>query len=727
MNPQTTPHPGAPSASNVLYGSTDAQIGVVQGDAVFHRHESIYQINPGDPPERKYRVARSRLEGGTPRVAEELIGEVLRVGHVSSEIVFYYVLSILSDRSLNQLGKAEFDNVNFAMYTAGQFSNDGWLAALGTIRRLLSCVERQERGSDPGLEELRAVLGDFRRLPTDRQADITRHLHMILNGAVQDALDAVNAEMVVSERMSGNRGQRAWKFFQPDPAPPVPAMARPPVSRPGPWVKAVLGGIGALLGLWSLVDVLAVNPVQAGLSFVAFFGGGLIAMRYGLERVVLADRLRDKAFEYDGRVAATVPPDLPVPPWFVARVFAMVEARFDDQRQHNGGTWDWDVAGVKEALKTRLVLLYGQPLVEPAALSWLVRWHAQRVAEQWRAGTLFDFRQTLRPTALVNGLFRLGVVLAAAGALGLATAGTGADFVAALFLAGGGYLAGRNGTQIIAGRRCYAQTQAEYDELFGQEQQAYEAWAAVLRDRPTDAEMARWLEFDTFYVKTMAMRRSGLTNRDVIAHVVLTEGAPTAMRGRVYRGPVRYSAYIVLVFLLTEGGMREVEIDLDFLNGALYHERRTSFSYQALASAQVAEVSVQFAGSRRQVKLVNRNNITHDQAALVFSQAFWLSLVNSQEIVVVVENFNGVADQTENKNHLMRLALETSGITTALYILEAVAAEGPEWIRRERERRTRRWQEWGRSGNTPPALAGPRVPIEAPAWSSPAGATLFDP
>lgn len=196
----------------------------------------------------------------------------------------------------------------------------------------------------------------------------------------------------------------------------------------------------------------------------------------------------------------------------------------------------------------------------------------------------------------------------------------------------------------------------------------------------------------------MAMHRSGLTNRDIIAHVVLTEGAPKAMRARVFHGPVRYSAYHLLLFLLTENGVREVEVDLDFLTGTVHNERRTSFRYESLVSARVAEVNVQFAGNRRQVMLMH-NNLTRGQS-LVFSKAFWLSLVNGQEITVLVENLDGLTDKTENKDDLIRLAFDTSGVTTALQILETVAAEGREWIQRERERRERNLQDWRRDRGT---------------------------
>lgn len=207
------------------------------------------------------------------------------------------------------------------------------------------------------------------------------------------------------------------------------------------------------------------------------------------------DRRRAKEFEYGNNVSVSyVPDDRQVPRWFVKRIVNLVEARFRDQRPRSSGSWDSDVAGIKETLKARFIHLYSQPVVDPPALNWLIRWHAEQVAEQRRSGTLFDFRRALQPSVLVNGLYGLGMVLVALCVLGLITAGTGAALTAGLFLAVGGYFAVRSGVPIMVNYRCYAEVKAEYDQLFQQEQRAYAAWRDVLRDRPTDAERpAGWI------------------------------------------------------------------------------------------------------------------------------------------------------------------------------------------------------------------------------------------
>ncbi|MBP2325639.1 hypothetical protein JOF56_006024 [Kibdelosporangium banguiense] len=60
-----------------------------------------------------------------------------------------------------------------------------------------------------------------------------------------------------------------------------------------------------------------------------------------------------------------------------------------------------------------------------------------------------------------------------------------------------------------------------------------------------------------------------------------------------------------------------------------------------------------------------------------------------------VENFSGLTDYAiEEEPELLRMALQASGIAGAIHVLEAVAAEGRDWIVRDQERRQRRSQEW---------------------------------
>lgn len=109
-----------PQVTNTASGKAkvDAQFGYVEGNVVFHKNETIYQVDSGASPDQKFKVARNHLDGGIPRVAEDLIGQVLDARPATTEIAYYYALAVLSERSLNQVGGSELDKLDRALRVA---------------------------------------------------------------------------------------------------------------------------------------------------------------------------------------------------------------------------------------------------------------------------------------------------------------------------------------------------------------------------------------------------------------------------------------------------------------------------------------------------------------------------------------------------------------------------------------------------------------------------------
>ncbi len=131
--------------------------------------------------------------------------------------------------------------------------------------------------------------------------------------------------------------------------------------------------------------------------------------------------------------------------------------------------------------------------------------------------------------------------------------------------------------------------QAELDE--------WRRWKGVLADRPADAEIARWLDYDKVYIKNEVMKELGLVNRDIMAHAVLTEGQHMSIRAREVFGPPRYSDYQVTVILLTDRGVAKITKNSDFRKGELTSgEREKVFSYDAISSGDIVRVEVKFDG-----------------------------------------------------------------------------------------------------------------------------------
>lgn len=731
------------------------QVGVVNGGAVFHGDSTVYQFAKDDPPERKYEVARNHLAGGSPRIAEGLLTEVIRAGLASTEVAYHYALATLSERSINQLGSEQFDQIKTASSIADRFPRDPWRAAIDVIRDLMTCVTAQEHEREPDRQALDDVLSRFKVLSGQRREEITRHLDMIIGGAMQDRLDRDNSEAVAEARVSGNRSERAWKFFEATPA--EPRLVTPYEDGRVPlrtWVKAVVGSALLLGGLVvpmssagpEVADAVAAWTVLAVLSHgtTVWLGARVVAarrlrrrleMEYGSgfvpDEVEDLHRLGSQRFRAD-----------------VIRLIAQEIARQRPKKQVKGHRWWSDTGRAADMLYLRLVRTYGSVIPDPEhrdafrralkreisawTLHWLIRMHVGRWADRWSEGRFFAYRKVTRAevvqdlSGLLAALVAIGGVAGSYATLGALSAVSPASVTTII----GIVLGGIGGADAIGRRLAATRERAECEALLEEERAGRKRWLDQLTDRPTDAEMARWFDFDKTHLKTVAMKRAGLFNRDVIAHVVLTEGLPWAKRARVIYGPPRYSDYLVLVFLLTENGVREFRFDLQFENAAVRNEQRASFSYGALVLVEVKEVGVQFAGEERKIVVLRDNDVTtlpDSRQSTVLSRALYLSLQNSRDISLVVENFEELSDkEEENKEQLEELALGASGITSALRILEAVAVEGRGWITEERRRRDRGFEDWKRAEDRDPAvlraaphadvLALPETPIVEDFW-----------
>jgi hypothetical protein len=145
----------------------------------------------------------------------------------------------------------------------------------------------------------------------------------------------------------------------------------------------------------------------------------------------------------------------------------------------------------------------------------------------------------------------------------------------------------------------------------------------------------------------------------VITHAFIEAPAATHKSARVRNGPPRYSRYHLLLFLLTTDGVRQMTADLDFENGSFHDRHRTNFRFDAVAAVHVSE--------------------TDDH-----QRTFKLELVNGHSISAqVTEASTEQLAPGEDPESLSRTALDATGLTTTLHVLEGIAAEGKEWIKHE--------------------------------------------
>lgn len=660
----------------------DAHVGVQAG--VVHGDIHFFQAPPDATADQKLAVAMRYLDSGSPGEARRRFHAlVAEDGLSSAEIAYYWALSLLSGRSLTSLGGPDRDQLEQAFGMAARYPSGRWWRCVETIRALVGALLEVGPDGQPVPDALGAALHAYGALPGADRYDIERHLSLTLSGVAQDHIENLNAEHVRVRRAEPDRLARVPKFFEPDPAEPVAKTAR---AAPAESYLLPLAGGGLLTaaGVGLLVQAAAATSVLAGLVvFLLAAGGGYAVVRHGLERAFLRSRQAAKEAEFrDGtRPVFSCAGGDSLRRDFPGDITSMINAAFtghQPREQHLRESFWRDTHGLREALHGDMIDLYGVRGVRADAVRWLVHHHADDIACRWRDGTLDEFRRAYRPAALPPAF--LGGIAALAGAVLVVLLAMSAMTICSLVVAApmlwfGAPLSHRGGIALYGERRRITLDTEEFRERWTAECAAHQRWVAWLADRPTDVEMGRWLSLDLAYWKRQVMGEYRLSNRDILAHLALTEAAPRSRSARFVGGPFRHSAYTVLLFLLTEGGVRQVQARLDFATGIFSGERRTTFRYDAIGSVQVTEVGLRA-----------------DDQKIVTRQAFELALVNGQGIRVLLDDFaDSSADPVlESPDRLAELASDAAGVTSALRILEAVAADGREWIALERQRMHRR-------------------------------------
>ncbi|MEV4536286.1 nuclear transport factor 2 family protein [Asanoa sp. NPDC049518] len=675
-----------------LSASDSARVGNMVG--VVHGNATFYHVGEGASPTEKYRVGLNYLRGNVPRKAEELIHEAAVHGHRGAEAAYYWVLALFSGQTFDHLDDADFDKINQAIrmaYDDRRAVADSWRSALDVVIRLVQCLAIEIDDTAEDGSSFDEIMANYQKLPEARRDEVRRHLNMILVGGVQDQIDELDEKAVRQQRLAGERVKRSPQFFLPPQAKPV---LRPLVLRgTATWREmlpgAIMMAVGTGLSLWLTAEH---SVIAAGLILVLWGGGGYLAVRLGVARIRLTAVRDSEAPSWDTRDDSVS-----------ALLRALIDTHFRQVKPDGIAekTWMSETGKLRASIGRRLTAQYGwrNSKFAPFDIDWLVSWHASRAADRWRESRSVSVPAAeplsvpLRTTLAYGG----GLVAIGAGAvvaletlsgwfvpLGLIVLAIGALGIRSMVL---------NGRAVIGDAELIRRDEDRRQQELREEEEAFERWHTNRPDRPSDAEMARWLDYDKAHIKHLAMRQFGLRNRDLIGHVLLTQADDLCMRARVLYGPPRYSRYQIRLFLLTTRGIREVNVHLNFITGAVFNERRTVFQYGSITSAEVGEVSVHVDGDERQIKRVeNSSRARSENNKLTFAHALHLTLNNGRSTFVLIENFDqGLLDRVrEDASYLEELARDAAGVTGALRILESIAAEGAAWVDEERRRRDRR-------------------------------------
>lgn len=128
----------------------------------------------------------------------------------------------------------------------------------------------------------------------------------------------------------------------------------------------------------------------------------------------------------------------------------------------------------------------------------------------------------------------------------------------------------------------------------------------------------------------------------------------------------RQSRYRLLLFLLTDDGVRQVNIDLDFETSASRTTQRLNYRFDAVAAVRIDGIATQ-------------------------QQTFELTLFNGKPISIrISEPDDESLQHDENAAKIAELSLDAAGLSHTLHVLEGVAAEGKEWVKHRRRRADKR-------------------------------------
>ncbi len=132
----------------------------------------------------------------------------------------------------------------------------------------------------------------------------------------------------------------------------------------------------------------------------------------------------------------------------------------------------------------------------------------------------------------------------------------------------------------------------------------------------------------------------------------------------------------------------------------------------------VAETGIRFETGRREAmppegqradrRLHPSGAVPYDRvrgfdASLILRQEIRLRLMSAETILLQVQSFDAdFSDPAmENPTYLLNIALDTSGISSVMALLEAISGHGAQWAA-QRERQRRRWRTTGPGDQTGP-------------------------
>ncbi|WP_043635505.1 hypothetical protein [Nonomuraea candida] len=628
--------------------AVDSPVGVQAGTV---HVDAIYMTTPQDPPEARFRTGVYFLKGRMPEPARQLINEAM-ASYATNEVYFYWLLAMVSGRTRHELTKDETAQLRDRRAIMRLWGEDPWRDGVRIIDRLLETAGKAE-------EDIRVVVKDLDALREPQRSLILEHLELYLDGPIENHLWHLALTKALTDQMAADRKDRIWKFFHPAPAEPRRRVPQPADTPPGIWARAgtataVLVMAVAHLGYLILQSGRILLVLAYLLGIVGAYVGGRnaadwrfrVVRRHAKDREYLGPRTKAERGSYAKRVEHRID-------YYFAKY---LPSGVDRDR------WQAETEGIRRSLRDEVAAVYGEAGIGVDKIAWLIRHRAKEAAVGRRKGTLWSYRTELATPGRTRALAILGLLALASGggwaAVGAVPVEPAPAIVTILLLLISGWISAHTWLHLVLERRRYAADAAESEETLESDLEGFTRWCARMADKPRDAEMAGWLDCDRKVLLEEALRHYRLTMSDVIAHAFIEAPVRSSERARLRGGPWRYKKYQLLVFLITQEGVRQITVKLDFLNGTFHDWQRLNYRFEAVASVGVSQ----------------SDNDEH---------TFQLTLVNGREISVEVSSGFEELQLGESPGAVSKVSLDAAGIPHTLHVLEGIAAEGKRWVEQQ--------------------------------------------
>ncbi|ASU79055.1 hypothetical protein CDG81_13025 [Actinopolyspora erythraea] len=619
-------------------------------------NSTVYMVSSDDPPAQKYQVGVNYLDNGVPLRARERIDEAIARDYDGAEVRFHWALALLSKRSYRELSTDERGLLGELPDHIATYPDSEWTRALEALCELIDPLAVPDRDPAPALEKLRS-------LPARQREKIVRHCDLVLTSGVKDSLWAETRRTAERGQRAGNRENRVWAYFQPEPISPRAQYPDPKGATPQHWLRAVLASALFVGSLGVLGWILLQRPAPISvIAYSVMVTGSVIGARTGFEWRYRKQRLQAKDREYSGDFVDQQEPET----GFVKRVdnaFRYYAHKYPP-RNVDRSVWLAKTRGIRRALRDEIVEIYRESRISVGRVTWLIRYLVIDVQKQWSADLLFSYRRQYR-TPLSTRIWCLSALVAVALAACLVIeAAVRTDplpaLTSVLVAVTGGRVATLRWWRILGERRRFAEETRERARRMEAREAEYRRWKGKLEATcPTEKEMETWLEYDRALLIDEALRHYRLAWRDITAHAIVQTPAKSCKRARVNGGPWRYSKYELRLFLITTEGVRELARDLDVERGTFHGCERGHFRFDAVSSLRVVE-----SGD--------------------YDYTLELTLTNGPtRTIEITEPARDFEPVSPDEPGLARISLDSAGFTHALHVLEGISAEGKAWIQRD--------------------------------------------